>query len=113
MGWLKLVMKKKNVEELFKNMDTDKSGMIDYTEFLASTMQKKIAFREDKLADAFKAFDKDNSGKISVKEIHTVLNLSEKDDKEQIRQIVEKYDINHDGEIDQDEFINMMSNLDI
>jgi calcium-dependent protein kinase len=112
-GLAKIGYEKKNVEELFKNMDTDKSGMIDYTEFLASTMQKKIAFKEDKLADAFKAFDKDNSGKISVKEIHTVLNLSEKDDKEQIKQIVEKYDINHDGEIDQDEFINMMSNLDI
>jgi len=112
-GMSKIGLDKKNVEELFKNMDTDKSGMIDYTEFLASTMQRKVAFKADKLADAFKAFDKDNSGKISVGEIHSVLNLTDKDEKDKIKDIVDKYDINHDGEIDQEEFINMMSKLDI
>jgi len=65
------------------------------------------------LAEAFKAFDKDNSGKISVSEICQVLNISDPAEKKKIDDIVLKYDINHDGEIDIDEFVNMMSRLDI
>jgi calcium-dependent protein kinase len=82
-------------------------------EFLASTIQQKEVFKEEKLAEAFRAFDKDNSGKISASEIYIVLNLTEEEDKKKIMDIVNTYDINHDGEIDMEEFISMMSKLDI
>jgi len=69
--WLKKVnLDNDTIEDLFKKMDTDWSWMVDYTEFLASTASAKEIFKEEKLAEAFKAFDKDNSWKISVSEIY-------------------------------------------
>ena len=65
------------------------------------------------MAEAFKAFDKDNNGKISVSEIYTVLNINDPEEKKKIDELVNQYDINKDGEIDIEEFISMMSKLDI
>lgn len=69
--------------------------------------------KEEKLAEAFRAFDKDNSGKISSSEIYQVLGINDKDEKKKIEDIIGKFDINHDGEIDLDEFITMMAKIDI
>ena len=80
---------------------------------MASTIQQKEVFKEEKLAEAFKAFDKDNNGKISVSEIYTVLNINDPEEKKKIDELVNQYDINKDGEIDIEEFISMMSKLDI
>ncbi len=82
-------------------------------EFIASTINQKSILKEEKLAEAFKAFDKDGSGKISASEIYSVLNVNEKDEKKKIDDAIKQYDINHDGEIDMDEFISMMSKVDL
>ena len=45
-------MADKNLEEVRKvisSIDTDGSGKIDYTEFLAATMEKSLYMKEDKL----------------------------------------------------------------
>ena len=54
---------------MLKSIDTDGSGQIDYTEFLAATMEKSIYMKEEKLFMAFKMFDLDGSGKISANEL--------------------------------------------
>ena len=56
-----------------KSADTDNSGEINYTEFLAATMSANIVMREDYLRTAFQMFDKDNSGKIDKDEIVALL----------------------------------------
>ena len=58
---------------MLKSIDTDGSGEIDYTEFLAATMEKSIYMKEEKLFMAFKMFDLDGSGKISADELKKVL----------------------------------------
>ncbi len=55
------------------SIDTDKSGKIDYTEFLAATMETNLYLKEEKLFMAFKMFDKDGNGKISAQELKEVL----------------------------------------
>lgn len=50
--------------EILKGADADGSGDINYSEFLAATMDEQIYMREDYLQTAFKMFDKDGSGKI-------------------------------------------------
>jgi Ca2+-binding EF-hand superfamily protein len=62
-----------DVQELFKSIDTDGSGAINYTEFLASTMDQNTYLKEEKLYEAFRAFDKDGSGKISTDEVRSVM----------------------------------------
>ena len=59
--------------ELLKGADTDASGSIDYTEFLAATMDAQIYMRDDYLRNAFDMFDKDKSGKIDKNEIISLL----------------------------------------
>lgn len=58
-------MSPEDVEQLFDSVDTDKSGYIDYSEFVIATMNEKQLLTNDKLEAAFKMFDKDGSGKIS------------------------------------------------
>lgn len=59
--------------ELLKGADTDLSGSIDYTEFLAATIDAQIYMRDDYLRTAFDMFDKDKSGKIDKNEIISLL----------------------------------------
>jgi calcium-dependent protein kinase len=101
-----------NVEEIFSSIDTDGSGVINYTEFLAATIDQKVYLKEERLYEAFKAFDKDGSGKISVDEIKTILKGDENENKK-FEELVKTFDTNGDGEIDYNEFIVMMSKTDV
>jgi calcium-dependent protein kinase len=98
-----------NIEQIFKTIDTDNSGVINYTEFLAASIDKRIYLQEDKLRDAFKLFDEDKSEKISKSEISKVLKF--KKSGAEMTKLFEKYDLNGDGEIDFEEFLNMMKDL--
>ena len=102
-------MKPEYIEQIFKSIDTDNSGNIEYTEFISASIEKSIYLNKEKLKDAFKLFDIDNSGKISRAEIERVLHV-DKNSKE-IDAIMDKHDKNKDGEIDFQEFIEMMKEL--
>ena len=95
-----------NVEQIFKSIDTDNSGNIDYTEFIAASLDKNIYLQENKLYEAFKLFDVDGSGKISKDEIAYILGTEKKS--KEIEKLFKKYDTNNDGEIDFKEFVSMM-----
>lgn len=59
--------------ELLIAADTDGSGEINYTEFIAATIDSNIFLREDYLKAAFRMFDKDGSGKIDNDEVVALL----------------------------------------
>jgi len=101
---------KVDIDTLFKSMDTDHSGRIDYTEFLAACMDKSIYLREERLLEAFKMLDIDSSGKISKEEIKKSLKLDNIDEST-LDKYIKQYDLNGDGEIDYNEFLNMMTNI--
>lgn len=61
------------VEEILKSIDTDKNGAINYTEFIAASLDNIIYSNAAKIEKAFKLFDKDNNGSIDVKELEAVL----------------------------------------
>ncbi len=87
-------------------MDTNKNGKIDYTEFIAATLNKKNDFQKKKLYEAFKMLDKNNNGKIGKEEIKGILRLESKD--KIITDLIEKAESNQDGEINYTEFLNFM-----
>jgi calcium-dependent protein kinase len=62
-----------NILALLKSADTDGSGEINYTEFLAATIDQTVFMREDYLRTAFRMFDKDNSGMIDSEEVLALL----------------------------------------
>ncbi len=67
------IMTDEEVEAMFKAVDTDNSGFIDYTEFVVAATSQNTLNTKEKLSAAFKMFDKDGSGIISADEIREVL----------------------------------------
>ena len=49
---------KDDVEQMFDSIDIDKSGFIDYSEFVVASMNEKQLVTNEKLQQAFKMFDK-------------------------------------------------------
>ena len=99
-------MKEEKMVEYFNSIDTDKSGKIDYTEFIAATLNKKNYLQKEKLFEAFSMLDINNKGKITKEEIKGILRLESKD--KIITDLIEKADANKDGEIDYNEFLDFM-----
>jgi len=104
-----------DLNELLAQVDTDGSGVVDYTEFLAATMEKKVYHQENTVWCAFKKFDLDNSGAIDKTELNKVLgnddvvkamHLEGKQTK--LQELFDQIDINGDGLIDFEEFFRMM-----
>lgn len=58
---------------MFEKIDLDGNGTIDYTEFVMATINEKNLVTNERLLQAFKMFDKDNSGALSYDEIKEVL----------------------------------------
>ena len=73
-------------------------------------MDKSIYLREERLLEAFKMMDIDSSGKISKEEIKKSLKLDNVDEST-LDKYIKQYDLNGDGEIDYNEFLNMMTNI--
>ena len=51
-------MEKADIEKMFDAVDIDKSGFIDYSEFVIASMNEKNLLTNEKLQAAFKMFDK-------------------------------------------------------
>jgi hypothetical protein len=99
-----------------KQLDNDGSGLIDYSEFLAATMSRKVYLQYDYLWQVFKQFDSSRTGKITKDDLSLVLSGG-KDKKyvagktsvmKDIDDIMMRYDTDKSGDIDFDEFMELM-----
>eukprot|EP00434_Breviolum_minutum_P031333 symbB.v1.2.027706.t1/scaffold2863.1/size68590/9 len=99
-----------DLQEILKAIDADGSGVIDYTEFLAATLDRKHFIEEDACWQAFRVFDRDGNGSISQKELAEVLASDDVAGKfhKDLADLMKMVDTNGDGEIDFQEFMQMM-----
>lgn len=81
--------------------DSDKSGFIDYTEFLSASMDWKIILSTKKLEAAFRAFDLNGNGKIDIDELKEMIGGVGENG---YQALMAEIDTNGDGEIDFEEF---------
>lgn len=95
---------KVEVDRIFKLVDVDNSGEIDFSEFVTATVNRGELLQIDKLKAAFEMYDKDNSGSISTDEIKSVLGVGKDISEEVWQQIVKEVDANGDGEVSFEEF---------
>lgn len=68
-------------------------------EWVIATINKQKLLSNDKLEQAFRLFDRDNSGSISADEVRDVLGAGRKIDEEIWKNIILEVDENGDGEI--------------
>lgn len=92
-----------NLAEILRQLDTDGSGTIDYTEFIAATMTTRQYLNRDILWAAFRTFDIDGDGKITKSELKRIIQ-----DDQAVASIIKEVDIDGDEEISFDEFSQMM-----
>ena len=96
----------KEVQRIMTEVDIDKSGTIDYNEFVLATINKQKLLNKEKLEATFRMFDKDVNGTISGDEIKAVLGKSV--DMKVLDDMIKEVDTNGDGEISLVEFKEMM-----
>ena len=109
-GLLQLKTNKFNendIKLLYKSIDLDQNGKIDYTEFLAATLNKANYGKNERLFDAFNRFDKDKNGLITKEELLQALK-AEKSQIGEIEKYIKAVDKNGDGKIDYREFLELM-----
>ena len=97
-----------NVEQILTRCDLDGNGMIDYNEFIMAALDWQKHLSNELLQAAFKAYDTDNSGSISILEIKEFLGCAGGEIDSEWKQIFDDADANGDGCIDLDEFKAMM-----
>merc|ERR1712232_648222 len=61
------------LQQIFDSVDVNFNGSIDYSEFLAATLEKRTYIREDVCWSAFRRFDRNGDGQISHEELRQVL----------------------------------------
>jgi len=95
------------LEDMINEIDLDHTGTVDLEEFIKMmTMETKPANIEQEMRNAFRVFDKDNSGTISADEIATVMaTFGQHLSADELQFMVQEVDKNGDGTIDYEEFV--------
>mmetsp|Transcript_142627 Transcript_142627/g.246878 ORF Transcript_142627/g.246878 Transcript_142627/m.246878 type:complete len:529 (+) Transcript_142627:106-1692(+) len=99
------------LQDILKSVDLTGSGQMDYTEFVAASMDKKLFMKRDICWQAFRVFDLDGDGKITKDELGKVLSgdkLRGAFDAGKLGRIISEADKDGDGCVDFEEFVAMM-----
>ncbi|KAL8454613.1 hypothetical protein Emed_000334 [Eimeria media] len=98
------------VDQILTAVDFDKNGYIEYSEFVTVCMDKQLLLSRERLLQAFQQFDSDGSGKITNDELAKLFGITAIDDKAW-HEVLAECDKNNDGEVDFDEFVEMMQKI--
>lgn len=94
---------REEIDSMFSSLDVYAGGFIQYTEFIASSIEAVGKVEETRLREAFDRLDVDSSGYITRENLRDVLGKDYSDE------VAEKYirevDIDEDGQIGFDEFL--------
>merc|ERR550525_795554 len=103
-------MKKQDLLKLIEQYDREETGRITFQDF-NEIMTQQILDRdpEEEIFKAFSLFDDDNTGKISLKNLRRVAReLGENLSDEEIQAMIDEFDKDEDGEINEEEFAAIM-----
>jgi centrin-3 len=104
-------VKKTEVLKVLKDYDRENTGKISFDNF-SEVMTDMILERDprEEMLKAFKLFDDDDSGKISLRNLRRVSReLGEHMRDEELRAMIDEFDKDGDGEINEDEFMAIMT----
>ena len=93
--------KKEEVKKMIAQVDREGKGVIEFTDFM-QLMTGKISERDprEEILKAFRLFDDDSTGKISLKNLKRVARqLGETMTEEELQEMIDEADRDGDGEI--------------
>lgn len=108
-------VKKQEVLGLMREYDRDGTGQIEYPDFL-EIMTTKIASRDpvEEILKAFKLFDEDSTGTISLRNLRRVAReLGENLSDDELQAMIDEFDKDGDGQINEQEFLGIMKQTSI
>jgi calcium-dependent protein kinase len=105
---LSIIQNEKEFLKVVRKIDQDRSGYIEYEEFIRATISKMTLLTDNKLQITFNLFDKDGSGSITPQELKSILGLSSKYSDKVWNEIINQIEHNKDDEVTYEEFKNMM-----
>ncbi|AXA48879.1 centrin-3 [Malassezia restricta] len=103
-------LKKAEVLDILRENDPSGTGLLDWPAF-NRLMTERIAARDprEEILRAFALFDEDHTGKISLRNLKRVAKeLGESLDDEELQAMIDEFDLDQDGEIDEQEFLQIM-----
>jgi calmodulin len=101
-----------DLQDLLNDTDMNEKGQIKFQTYveIVNKINKKND-SEDELIQAFKIFDKDDSGLISAKKIMDVfIKIDDKLKEEEVLQMIKEFDMDQDGYLNYEEFCAMVKN---
>lgn len=105
--------------DILKDIDTDGSGQIEYTEFVAATFEFQRNMQENIIWSVFRIFDEDGSGTVTKKELLKVLGgenvkqkISDTMPGVDLKPVMDMLDHDGDGSIDYEEFKKLLNRAD-
>ncbi|CAG8557852.1 18940_t:CDS:2 [Acaulospora morrowiae] len=107
--------KKTEVLRIIRQYDKNDNGKIvfeDFNKVNFDLVSERILNRspEEEIHRAFQLFDDDNTGKISLFNLKRVAEeLGENLDEEDLQAMIDEFDLDEDGEINEQEFMKIMS----
>eukprot|EP01006_Ploeotia_vitrea_P029762 TRINITY_DN6223_c0_g1_i1.p1 TRINITY_DN6223_c0_g1~~TRINITY_DN6223_c0_g1_i1.p1 ORF type:complete len:175 (-),score=23.38 TRINITY_DN6223_c0_g1_i1:131-655(-) len=107
-------VRKDEVLHLLQDVDRDGSGCIQLQDF-TEIMAEKISERDprEEMLKAFQLFDDDSTQRITLKNLRRVAReLGENMNDEELQAMIDEFDKDQDGEINEEEFMAIMTNND-
>ena len=98
-----------------REYDREGSGQIEYPDFL-EIMTTKINERDpiEEISKAFKLFDEDSTGRISLRNLRRIAReMQENLSDDELQAMIDEFDKDGDGEINEAEFLAIMKQTSI
>merc|ERR1712050_592658 len=90
---------------IFKSLDTNLNGRVNYLEFIGATLEPGLIDSEANMREVFDWFDADGNGNISTQELCDAVGELE------AQAVLTDSDTSHDGVLSWEEFKEMMHKL--
>ncbi|CAK93968.1 unnamed protein product (macronuclear) [Paramecium tetraurelia] len=107
--------KKEEVKQMIKEVDREGKGVIEFPDFL-ELMTVKMGERDprEEMLKAFRLFDDDNTGKITLRNLKRVAReLGETMTDDELQEMIDEADRDGDGEISEEDFIRIMKKTNL
>ncbi|XP_035181731.1 caltractin-like isoform X2 [Oxyura jamaicensis] len=108
-------LRKEEMRRIISQVDEEGSGKINFESFLQVMAQKMAEpYSKNEILKGFKLFDHDGTGKISFEKLKLVATeVGEDITDEELQEMIDEADVDGDGEVDQQEFLRILTLTDL